>query len=99
MLVVQWPDSGDIHYILRQTRSRQESLSSLRKLRLLLKIIPVDEKAVDLALASDFEDFEDAIQYYAALERNLEALITRNKKDFRKSKIPVYTAEEFLTRI
>jgi len=39
-------------------------------------------------LSSDFSDFEDAIQYYTALDNKLEIIITRNKKDFKKSKLP-----------
>jgi len=62
----------------------------------LLRICSIDEKIIDLALSSDFEDFEDAIQYYTAVENNIDCFVTRNKKDFRKSKIPVHTAEEYL---
>jgi predicted nucleic acid-binding protein len=49
-------------------------------------------------LSSDFNDFEDAIQYYTALENNINTIITRNKKDFKTSKLPVLTAKEYLNR-
>ena len=38
----------------------------------------------------------DAVQYYSALTAKAEAIITRNKKDFANSKIPVMTAGEYL---
>ncbi len=54
------------------------------------------DKVIDLSLDSDFRDFEDAIQYYIALENNLDIILTRNLKDFKKSKLPVLTAKEYL---
>lgn len=56
----------------------------------------LDEKILDLALISDFNDFEDAIQYFTALENGCEVIITRNKKDFRNVLLPVMTADEFI---
>ena len=51
---------------------------------------------VDLALASDFSDFEDAIQYYIALEQKVKYLITRNKKDYIDTQIPIITPQEYI---
>ncbi len=68
----------------------------LRKLRLLVRVLPVDEQVLDQALASSFSDFEDAMQYYAALNRDLGVIVTRNKQDYRLATIPVLTAEEYL---
>ncbi|HEX3046748.1 MAG TPA: twitching motility protein PilT [Bacillota bacterium] len=48
------------------------------------------------ALASDFKDFEDAIQSYSALENGIEVLLTRNVKDYTPSALTVFTAEEYL---
>ncbi|RLD54644.1 MAG: PIN domain-containing protein, partial [Bacteroidetes bacterium] len=42
------------------------------------------------ALRSDFNDFEDAIQYYSAIQLGeIDIITTRNLKDFKKSEIPV----------
>lgn len=87
---------SNIHYILRRSKSRNESLHYLRKLKLLVGILSIDSKIIDLALSSHFKDFEDAIQYYTALQNNMDCIITRNKSDYQKSKIPIYTAEEYI---
>lgn len=58
--------------------------------------MPVDDKTLDLALSSDFKDFEDGIQYYTAIEKNLKILLTRNLKDFKAAEISVMTAEQYL---
>jgi hypothetical protein len=51
-----------------------------------------------LALASEFHDIEDGFQYFTAQAHGAEVLLTRNKKDFKKSQLPVLTAAEFLKR-
>ena len=43
-----------------------------------------------------YKYFEDGLQYQCALEESVDCIITRNKKDFFGSKIPVYTPDEFL---
>jgi predicted nucleic acid-binding protein len=60
------------------------------------KVLPVDENIVKLALDSEFNDFEDALQYFTAIDFDCEKIITRNLKHYRKSAIPVLTAEQFL---
>ena len=55
-----------------------------------------NDKILTLSLASNFPDFEDAIQYYTALENEIECIITRNKKDFINASIPLLTAKEYL---
>ncbi len=87
---------ANLFYIIRKYTSRKESIKTLSKLKILVNILPVGERIISLALASDFEDFEDAIQYYAAVENNLEIILTRNIKDYKKAEITVITAEEYL---
>lgn len=70
----------------------------LLKFKVLVTILPLDDKAIELALASDFADFEDGLQYFIAMDNESDILITRNKKDFKTSKIPVMTAGEYLNR-
>ena len=55
----------------------------------------VNEAVIDRMLQSDFNDLEDAIQYYSALAFGAEAIVTRNIKDFTASKIPVVSPHDF----
>lgn len=85
------------NYILLQSKKSDEAKQILRKLKLIVKVLGLDDKVVELALNdSDFKDFEDGLQYYTALEHGLDAIITRNLKDFKKSRIPVMTADQYL---
>lgn len=87
---------ANIYYILRKLSTKEIALTNLRKLKSLVKILNVDEKIVDLALNSRFRDFEDAIQYYTAINNEIKFIITRNKQDYKESKIGIATAEEFI---
>jgi len=87
---------SNLFYILRKITSKERAKNSLRKLKFLVNILDVNEYIIELSLESDFNDFEDAIQYYTALENKIDCLITRNKKDYKKSLIIVCTAEEYL---
>lgn len=70
----------------------------IAKFKVLVKILPLEDKAIELALASDFNDFEDGLQYFIAMENESDVIITRNKKDFKNSKIPVMTAGEYIRK-
>ena len=87
---------GNLNYILSKQKSAIEARKILSRFKVLVKVLPVDDKVIELALNSDFGDFEDAIQYYCAIENGIKVLITRNLKDFKHARIPVLTAEEFV---
>jgi predicted nucleic acid-binding protein len=70
----------------------------LAKFKVLVKVLPLEDKAIELALASNFNDFEDGLQYFVAMDNESDIIITRNKKDFKNSKIPVMTAGEYITK-
>jgi predicted nucleic acid-binding protein len=59
----------------------------------------VDETVVRNALNSNFNDFEDALQYYSALTVNADCIVTRNKKDFAVAEIPIFDLDEYLETI
>ena len=87
---------ANIHYIMTNFCGKKKSINNIRKLRKLISILSIDEKIVDEALLSDNTDFEDAIQYITSEKNNIDFIITRNKGDFKNSKLPVLNAEEFL---
>jgi predicted nucleic acid-binding protein len=70
----------------------------LAKFKVLVKVLPLEDKAIELALASNFNDFEDGLQYFIAMDNESDIIITRNKKDFKNAKIPIMTAGEYIRR-
>jgi predicted nucleic acid-binding protein len=87
---------SNLYYIIRKSEGNEKAKDILKKLKLLVKIISVNEKIIELGLSSNFKDFEDSIQYYAAIENGIKNLITRNVDDYKKAKINVFTAEEYI---
>jgi predicted nucleic acid-binding protein len=90
---------ADSNYILSKQLPVMEVRKVLRKFKVLVNILPLDDKITDLALNSDFKDIEDAIQYFTAIEYDQAIIITRNQQDFKESKIPVMSAGEFIKSI
>ena len=81
-------------YLMSKAVNNIKAWEALRKLRLIFKITKINESTVDKALASGFKDFEDAIQYYSALENNIKFLITRNKTDYVGEELFVISPQE-----
>ncbi len=87
-------------YTLLKQLDANKAKSILRKLRLIVKTLSVDDKIVGLALNDEtFSDFEDGLQYFTAIENGQELIITRNLKDFKNSKLPTLTAKQFIETI
>ncbi len=63
-------------------------------------ISPVDQTAQSYhsALKSNFSDFEDALQYFAAVENKSTFIITGNKKDFKESALQILNAREYILK-
>ena len=87
-----------VSFLLRKHGSEgvKKLLSNFRQLS---RVATANERVIDDSLASQFRDFEDAMQYYCALKVKATAIITRNGKDFANSKLPVMTAGDYLASL
>ena len=83
-------------YILKKQIGNKQGYSQLKKIYDMLNIVKINKKITDNAFSNNYKDLEDDIHYFAALEANLDFLITRNKKNFKNNKIKILTAEEFI---
>lgn len=88
-----------IFYILRKHGTKKSAYHGIEGLRKTIKIAPVSTKIIDQALAAEWDDFEDAIHYYAAKEAGCEAIITRNSSDFKQGELSVLSPIQFLKRL
>ncbi|MDR0876548.1 MAG: PIN domain-containing protein [Treponema sp.] len=87
---------ANVHYFLRKAADDAKARFFLSRILTYLTVIPVDHPIVAEALKSDFGDFEDALQHDAAVRNGCDSIITRNTGDYKKSKLPVYTPDEFV---
>lgn len=66
----------------------------------ILSVIVCAKEALVQALDSELNDFEDAIQNFSAVQHGeVQAVITRNSRDYWKNSVAVFTPDEFLTAL
>ena len=88
---------SNVYYLLRQTAKHDKVIDSLKMLLTIVDIIEIDKKVIIQALNSDFKDFENALQNFAAAaDQNIDLIVTRNIKDFKNSKLAVMTPDLFI---
>lgn len=83
-----------VYYLAFKTVGAPRAREEIRNLLNLFEVAPVNRHVLESALIADFNDFEDAVLHEAACHVGVEAIVTRNQKDFKKSRIPVYSSEE-----
>ncbi len=88
---------NNIYYIVRKFLGHKKALEVIETLTEMTEIVGTTKEEVIQALKNDFKDFEDSVQYSSALTiSGLDAIVTRNIKDYRNSSIAVMTPLIFL---
>ncbi|WP_293895324.1 PIN domain-containing protein [Flavobacterium sp.] len=88
---------SNVYYLLRQTAKHEKVIEKLKMLVSITEILVIDKDAIIQALNSDFKDFEDALQNYAAeLDNEIDLILTRNTKDFKNSLLAVMTPDNYM---
>ena len=90
---------GILYYLRRKHLQEDLVRKIIKELLNGLVIIPLRLNIINKSFIGDSQDFEINIQIESASQFNLDAIITRNKKDFENSRVPSFTPEEFLERI
>ena len=90
---------SNIVYILRKELDAEKTKEILDNLFLIFFV--ADLKADDLKKAADmkFKDYEDAVQSACAVRVKADYIITRNTRDFTKSKVKAIEPAELLKQI
>ena len=85
-----------VFYLASKTVGAARAHEEIKKLLSLFEVAPVNRHVLESALELDFNDFEDAVIHEAACHIGVDAIVTRNQKDFKKSRISVYSSEEMV---
>jgi len=86
-----------IAYLLGKELSGQTASKHIESLLTLFNVSIVNKQVLFDALHTGFADYEDSVLYQSAITSNLDGIISRNKKDFKQSELPVYTPKEYIT--
>jgi len=88
-----------IHYLLSKYLNKKKAIESIHSIMALFDVAPVNRLVIENALKLKFSDFEDSVLHEAARHAVVMYIITRNIRDFKKSKTPVFTPTEFLNML
>ena len=83
-------------FILSKYNKELDIFSEFSKFMKITITTPVDYSTIEKSIESKFKDFEDAMQYFSAKHEDIDYIITRNKKDYPVSDIPVFEPQEFI---
>jgi len=86
-----------IHYLLSKHLDKDKAIISINSIMSLFEVASVNRLVIESALKSKFKDFEDSVLHESARHAGVEYIITRNIKDFKKTRIPAFTPTEFLS--
>ncbi|MAB57946.1 MAG: DNA-binding protein [Aequorivita sp.] len=91
---------SNVYYLLRKTAKHEIVIERIKQLLDIIDILQMDRNVVLSALNSKFKDFEDALQNFSAIENGqINIILTRNGKDFKKSELAILTPELYLKGI
>jgi predicted nucleic acid-binding protein len=90
----------DIFYIAQKhTRSIEKARQAISEILTVMAICPVDRTVLESAFNSGLTDFEDAVQIFCAVTQGLDVILTRDKRGFLSSPVPVLSIGELLQRL
>lgn len=88
---------SNLYYLLRQNAPHKKVIEKLGLLLSFIDVIQMNKETIMAAINSEFKDFEDALQNFAAQKAgNIDMIVTRNVKDFSRSEISVLSPDNFL---
>lgn len=83
-----------VFYLATKTVGTAKAKEEIGKLLSLFEVAPVNRSVLESALALNFDNYEDAVIHEAACHVGADAIVTRNQKDFRNSRVSIYSSEE-----
>ena len=90
----------DIYYLMhRYTHDDAQSRRALSAIFALFDVMDTAGLDCRRAISSEISDYEDAVMVESAIRAEADCIVTRNKRDYEKSLVPVYSPAEFLDLI
>lgn len=90
---------ANMMYIMRKQMTPEQIEEIFRRLNLIFEFADFSSNVLERAVGLKWKDFEDAIQSATAESVHADCIITRNVRDFTKSRVTAFTPVEFLARI
>lgn len=83
-------------YTTRKEKGKDVAFKAVENLLKIVEVCRTNKSVLQDAFTLNFSDFEDAVQCASAIAENLDAIVTRNTKDYKLSPIKVFSPDDFL---
>ena len=83
------------YFLLKEQKNTTKVINTITALLDIFNVIPIDESILRDSLISPIADYEDAVIEVSSMKTNIDYIISRNISDFKSSRIPTYTPEQF----
>ena len=83
------------YFLFKEQKDKNKVVTTISTLFDIFQIIPIDETILKASLLSPITDYEDAVIEASAVRFNIDYILSRNISDFKLSRIPTYTPEQF----
>ena len=86
-------------YITRKNKDIGTARQAVDELLAKVAVCPLDQRILEQGRKTPFKDYEDAVQHASALASGLDAIVTRNLKDYKNATLPVFSPTDFLAKL
>ena len=83
------------YFLLKEQKDKNKVINTITALLDIFNVISIDESILRDSLISPITDYEDAVIEVSSMKTNIDYIISRNISDFKLSRIPTYTPEQF----
>lgn len=90
---------ANLVYVMRKELSPEQIRDVHSRMKLIFRFADLSAADLARAVALQWDDFEDAVQYVIAERLGVDAIVTRNVRDFQRGSIAALTPAEVLARI
>lgn len=89
----------NVFYITRKNKGLDRAWRAIDELLSSVAVCHLDQAILVKARKTAFKDFEDAVQHTCATASGLDAIVTRNLKDYKNATLPVFSPPDFLKKL
>ncbi|MDX6530575.1 MAG: hypothetical protein QOH41_2865 [Blastocatellia bacterium] len=89
----------NLFYLGRKIVGSVQIKQGIGDLLKLVQVCPITHSCLSEALSLSFADYEDAVQHASAAASGLDAIVTRNLKDYKNATLPVFSPTDFLKKL
>jgi len=83
------------YFLLKEHKDKKKVINVISALLNIFNVIPINESILRDSLLSPIADYEDAVIEVSSMKAHIDYIISRNIADFKTSRIPAYTPEQF----